>query len=108
MVQSVAGGGLALPANWFDPYPVDHYFHGRVRWTSEYGVEERLIIGISGENNIMLNSSTRGLEAGDTVQVSLGCRKSTTYCQQVFQNINNYGGQPLIPFKNPSKTHPFW
>lgn len=108
VVQSVAGGGLALPANWFDPYPVDYYFHGRVRWTSEFGVEERLIIGISGENNIMLNSSTRGLDVGDTVQVSLGCHKSTAYCQQVFQNINNYGGQPLIPFKNPSKTHPFW
>jgi hypothetical protein len=41
------------------------------------------------------------------VQLTVGCDHSTATCAARFNNLNNYGGFPAIPNKNPFSTGVF-
>lgn len=47
------------------------------------------------------------LPAGAVVQLVAGCDHSTTTCAARFNNLNNYGGFPFLPNKNPFSTGVF-
>jgi hypothetical protein len=47
------------------------------------------------------------IEAGTEVQLTVGCDHSTSTCQSRFDNLDNYGGFPAIPSKNPFSTGVF-
>lgn len=44
------------------------------------------------------------IEVGSGVQLTAGCDHSTSTCQSRFDNLDNYGGFPFIPTKNPFST----
>lgn len=100
-------GSIQFPADWNAPYPVKNFKGGTIEWTSPLGREYRTIID-TGDSWIKVGGFIRGVEADTEVQVSLGCGHDMPSCKDIFDNINNYGGQPWIPFKNPIKQHPFW
>ncbi|WP_019562272.1 DUF2163 domain-containing protein [Caldimonas manganoxidans] len=47
------------------------------------------------------------IEAGTEVLLTVGCDHSTATCQARFNNLENYGGFPAIPSKNPFSTGVF-
>ncbi|MCC6505151.1 MAG: phage BR0599 family protein [Aquimonas sp.] len=47
------------------------------------------------------------IEPGTEVQLTVGCDHSTSTCESRFGNLDNYGGFPAIPSKNPFSTGVF-
>ena len=47
------------------------------------------------------------IEPGTEVQMTVGCDHSTETCASRFGNLDNYGGFPAIPSKNPFSTGVF-
>lgn len=109
VVSDVSGGRITLPGAW-TPRPKAKYLDGIVQWTKADGSTEiRTIKRVeSGGNVLLLSYLPTGLAPGMTVQVSLGCNHKAGIasqadgdCGPLFSNIQNFGGQLWIPFKNP-------
>lgn len=47
------------------------------------------------------------IEPGTEVQLTVGCDHSTATCESRFGNLDNYGGFPATPSKNPFSTGVF-
>lgn len=47
------------------------------------------------------------IKPGTEVLLTVGCDHSTATCQARFNNLDNYGGFPAIPIKNPFSTGVF-
>lgn len=71
---------------------------------------------LAGEKQAMIvanDASTATLlmpgefEIGEAVRFYAGCDKTTATCQTRFGNLDNYGGFPFIPNKNPFNTGVF-
>ncbi len=60
----------------------------------------RLVVKHEGEN-ITLSSPLVQMMLGDNVQLYAGCNHSMSHCKDKFNNLDNYGGFPFIPLKNP-------
>jgi uncharacterized phage protein (TIGR02218 family) len=78
------------------------YINGTVSWTDASGVNHiRSMISHAVLDQYGLNGLPQNLSVGDTVEVTLGCNRQMDDCSAVHNNINNFGGQPWIPTKNP-------
>lgn len=83
------------------------YIKGMLEWTTaDNRYENRLIVGVSAaDGTINLSGPATGLLSGMTVNAVLGCNHKAYApqgdCERLHSNINNYGGQPLIPLDNP-------
>jgi uncharacterized phage protein (TIGR02218 family) len=53
---------------------------------------------------LQLVSPLNGVVAGDTVSIAPGCDGSGPTCQNVFNNLPNFGGEPTMAAANPSIT----
>jgi hypothetical protein len=102
-----ADGSLQFPVDWFLPYKLENFRSGTIEWTTALGREYRTIID-TGDQWIKIGGFLREIEAGTMVDIYPGCGHDMTSCREIFNNINQYGGQDWIPFKNPTKQHPFW
>ena len=101
-VTSVSGPYIALPGGWNGAFAQGNFVNGIVSWTNAAGrTEYRMILTIDNANQICLDSDCPTLSAGMTLHLSLGCDHSTDTCQNVFKNINNFGGCQWIPLVNP-------
>jgi hypothetical protein len=98
---------LIFPANWWLPWTHANFRGGTIEWTSSLGTETRTIIA-SEEAYIKVGGPLRDVTTDTELTLALGCAHDMDDCRNVFNNILNYGGQPWIPFKNPTKQHPFW
>lgn len=100
-VQTVNGPRVTLPSNWETSERRQKYVGGTLEWTLPDGRKDlRTIIRIDGAE-LLLSSSVSGLLPGQAVQVVLGCNHQMDDCADLHGNINNFGGQPWIPTKNP-------
>ena len=107
-VQSIVNGVPQFLAGWNGPFPIEKFRGGMVHWQSDLGNEYRTIRAV-GETFIRFSGLIRGLEAGDEVDMILGCNHQRSHdCYEIFNNAQNYGGQPWIPLSNPSKHANFW
>lgn len=106
-IADVIDRNLVLPANWWGPYPKEKFSGGMIRWMSEYGREWRTIRSVA-DNTVVFVGPLRGIEPGMKVDFILGCQHNRTDCKDVHDNIKNYGGQPWIPFENPTQYANFW
>lgn len=52
-------------------------------------------------NELTLTKSLNGLNTTDSFNIFAGCDRSTSTCNNKFDNIDNYGGRPQIPRINP-------
>jgi hypothetical protein len=107
-VQSVDPQGLSLNTDWFGTTDVTKYKNGILSWSTPIGTETRTIREAYADGGISFIGPVRNLEAGDTVSVTYGCNHRLDDCQNLHNNVQNFGGQPWIPTKNPFKYHPFW
>lgn len=94
-----------------DPIPDKPYSGGFVDWipgqSSNSGagsdgcrVERRFITNKFG-NQFWLLYPFSGIAPGDVVVIYPGCDHTMAMCNSTYSNIENYGGMPFIPTKNP-------
>lgn len=100
-VVSAASYKVTLPNSWFAPFAEANFIGGLAEWTNNVSGEKeiRTILKISG-TTIDLGGIVRGLTAGDSIDLFKGCSRTMAGCN-THNNINNFGGQPWIPTKNP-------
>jgi len=83
-----------------DSFPGDYFLGGVVELADG---ARRAIVGQSGTTLILI-SQFSNLDA-DSVGVPAtlypGCKHNTSDCKNKFNNLNNYGGFPWLPGKNP-------
>jgi hypothetical protein len=106
-VAEMLDGKIIVDAAWPLPWTHDKFRGGTLQWTSDLGTETRTIIATT-PTSFTVGGALRGVDIGTRLNLYLGCRHDMDDCRATFNNINNYGGQPWIPFKNPVKQHPFW
>lgn len=75
----------------------DGYFLGGI---FKAGDELRLVTAHAG-GVITLVDAMDGLVEGDTVTLWPGCGRTVNACKSKFNNLDNYGGLPFLPSKNP-------
>ena len=74
-----------------------------------------LLLLANGARHMIVGADAAGVEllaplllpAGAVVQLVAGCDHSTTTCANRFNNLDNYGGFPFLPNKNPFSTGVF-
>ena len=102
-VQAVSSPYLTLPANWQgSTWQQGNFTNGMAKWTDSNGqTQYRSILLIQSSTQICLDGDCSLVTVGTEISLSLGCDRSTDQCSGIFNNINNYGGDPWIPLKNP-------
>lgn len=103
-VVSVDDFKITLQDGWTAAGNVSNYVGGMIEWDGLGGTEARTILSIAGLKTLSLSGPARGMEAGDSIKVILGCKRTMQACRNVHDNILNFGGQPWIPTKNPIGT----
>jgi uncharacterized phage protein (TIGR02218 family) len=104
-VLSVNGSRVTLFAGW-NSQPFEKYLNGSFTWVDPSGnTQIRAILGFDSANTLRLNGQALGLSPGDSVEITFGCNRTRDDCLNLHNNINNFGGFPWIPTKNPSRTN---
>lgn len=94
--RTTAAGDLT----YFDGGYVDFLFTG-----SGGGTHSRSIVSyVDSTNTLTLSHRISDLNVGGKLSLFAGCDHDVTTCQSKFNNVNNYGGFPFVPGKNPFST----
>jgi uncharacterized phage protein (TIGR02218 family) len=104
-VSSTAGtvnrATLTLPSGWNGSFAKARFVDGVIEWGSGSTAEIRTIRQVNeGTNTLTVGGILSTLTAGTAVTLSLGCNHVMDGCRYL-NNIQNFGGQPWIPRKNP-------
>jgi hypothetical protein len=99
-VTSVDGAMVTLPAAWAATDLKDKHIGGIAEWTVAGRIERRSIINHAADV-LTLGSAATDLAAAATITLILGCNHQLSDCENLHNNIQNFGGQPEIPLKNP-------
>ena len=94
-VSSVSADGLTIEVP--ESSSSDGYFTGGI---FTFGSTSRFIINHTGIN-IVLSRPINGLITGDSCKIYPGCDHALATCKNKFNNLDNYGGFPWIPTRNP-------
>lgn len=99
-VSSVTSNRVTLTSSWASSGLKPKYAGGIISWTAGGRTEIRTILRVSTDT-LTCSGALSGMSAGMTVSVILGCNRTMDDCGTLHSNINNFGGQPWIPTKNP-------
>ena len=88
--------GTLLTVSNADSVPSGHLVAGYI----ETAEEKRMITAHSG-TSVTVTTAMQGLAVGDSVNMYIGCDHTTNDCEGKHANIENFGGEPFIPTKNP-------
>lgn len=98
VVATVDGPYVTLPSGFNGPFSENQFANGMFSCRGE----RRQILKVSHlENALIISGAIPGMVHNDPVTITLGCAHTMNDCRDVFNNIQNYGGQPWIPTKNP-------
>ncbi len=81
------------------------YTAGLIKWTVDGQIMQRGIQNHDGTTIWLLGGSS-GISPGQQVTLYPGCRQTVESCA-AFDNLDNYGGIPHLPDKNPFNDSPF-
>lgn len=99
---AVDGPLLTLAPSWETSERKPKYVGGMATWVRSDGrTEVRSIVRQQSDDVLILSGTASGLTAGMVVQLILGCNHDLDDCENLHNNILNYGGQWLIPTDNP-------
>lgn len=99
IVASMSGTKITMIPGWA-ARPPEEYLGGTVEWINNAGDREfRTIIRVA-TNVLTLSGALRDLIVGQTVYTIRGCSRDMAGCNS-HANIQNFGGCPFIPMKNP-------
>lgn len=104
VVATVGPASVTMPSDWATFEDRDNFIGGMVRWLFQGNPEIRTILRIDDAKlTLELSGITRGLSPGANVDVIRGCDRQMSGCN-MHNNIQNFGGFPWIPKKNPIGT----
>lgn len=66
----------------------------------KFGEDYRMIID-QNDNSLTLLDIISSLAPGDSASIYPGCSRTMAACLNKFNNLDNYGGLPFLPSKNP-------
>lgn len=110
VLLSVSGGTLTFETTWETAARKPKYQGGLAEWVLTDGRREIRTILRTGaaDGTVVIGGSPTGLVAGMAVDLVLGCNHKAGIaaqpdgdCGPLHNNIQNFGGQPWIPDKNP-------
>lgn len=84
---------------------------GYVEWLVDGEPERRGITAQQAgflDTTLTLMGGTAGLQVGDVVQLYPGCPGTLAACNDVYDNLLNYGGFPHIPGRSPFDGNPIF
>lgn len=100
-VVSTSGNTVTLAAGWQGTSDPLKFRGGPLEWVNADGnTETRTILRVSGDT-LTLSGLVRDLAADDSVSVYLGCNHQMSDCEDLHDAIQDFGGDPWIPVKNP-------
>lgn len=101
-IDEVASNRLVFAPGWnTSGFEARKFVGGLVEWAGEFGLETRMILTLPNDNTVVMSGPTLGLQAEDEVSVILGCAHDLADCEEIHDNVLNYGGHPWIPKRNP-------
>lgn len=92
---------VTLAPGWAGSFPAAKFLGGLIEWDGDLGREVRQIVDRNGNTLTVDASISSDLVDGGDVDVVLGCGRNMADCEDLHDNILNYGGMPYIPFYNP-------
>lgn len=103
VVTGVSSSLVTLASDWNGTREKQKFINGLFEWTSPTGsVIRRSILRVNSATNVItMSGPIPAMPVGATVSVVLGCNHQMTDCASLHNNINDFGGQPWIPTKNP-------
>lgn len=102
VVLGKAGSVITLSPTWISAGLRDRFLGGSAEYLLPDGRKEyRTIIKVEASGAITLAVAPDGLDVGESVTMVLGCRHIMEDCSTLHNNIQNFGGCPWIPTKNP-------
>ena len=93
-VTSIGSGQVAVSG--ISGYGSGYFLGGMIQ-----AGEELRMITAHAEDVLTLVDSITGVSVGDVVTLWPGCSRTVTACTSKFGNLDNYGGLPYLPTKNP-------
>ena len=99
-VTLTGANGVTLSSPTFGVYAANYFAGGYLDFLANGVIDRRFITEHNG-SVIIISLPLSGLVAGSAITVYAGCDHTTNTCQSKFNNLNNYGGMPYIPQKNP-------
>lgn len=91
---------ITLPDLWNSGEPLTNFLGGLAEWDNGGETESRTILRIITDTILSLSGPVRGIANGGAIKIIKGCDHTMVGCND-HNNINNFGGQPWIPTKNP-------
>jgi uncharacterized phage protein (TIGR02218 family) len=97
-VTAQAGSNQAVIVTSLSPSPATLYDQGTIVATGGANAgQSRTIAQLSGGNIRLLKAWLEPVAAGDSFDLLPGCDHTVATCQNVFNNLNRFGGFPYIP-----------
>lgn len=83
---------------------------GMIEWTVETGVvEKRLIERVDTVSGFIYPFGfLNGFTVGMGITIYPGCKRTSSWCDGFFRNIENYGGFPFMPNRSPYDGDPIF
>lgn len=102
-----AVSGVLITASAFGTKPDGYFAGGYMDWETGGVLERRFILSHTGAT-LTLNLPYKGIPSNATVRAYPGCDHALSTCHNKFNNVDNYGGQPFYPSKNPFTGSPIF
>lgn len=93
--------GTTLTSASFALYSAGYFSGGYLDYQNDDGTLERRFISDHSGSVITVTIPMAVLAVGSQVTVYPGCDHTTATCLTKFSNLDNYGGTPYLPTKNP-------
>lgn len=107
-VIEVGNTTVRLPAGWFGAKNPNKFVFGYIAYETADNVEYRTILDVENDETLHLAGVTNGLNDGDSIDVVLGCNHHMDDCLFIHNRIQNYGGMPVMPMKNPINKNNYY
>lgn len=96
-VLSITGNKVTLANGWLDPLAPGDFIGGLIEWAGASGPESRGILRVEDSVTIVMSGPATGLSVAAEVTVLKGCPHTLAGCENLHDNVQNYGGFPWIP-----------
>jgi hypothetical protein len=102
-VTGVAGALVSVDPAWAPAEMRVKYLGGLAEYSNADGVTEiRTVIRLADSDTLVLSGYALGLVPGSPIKLSFGCNHIWNEdCTNLHNNVQNFGGHPFIPTKNP-------
>lgn len=104
-ILSISGNLIESPSFIVDVNPTYNstwFVGGFVLYNNGQVIDRRFIVGHDNVTGVLtLNLAFAKLTLGSVVKAYPGCNHTIATCKDKFSNLDNYGGFPYIPIKNP-------